>query len=104
MKLLKGFVAAALVAAFSLTGHAEDKKVAPLEVKMKSIEGKDLDLSKFKGKVVLVVNVASKCGYTKHYKGLQELYVKHESDGLVVPAEPAEEPSPLDRDPLCRPR
>lgn len=84
MKLLKSFAAVALLAAFCLTGHAEDKKVAPLEVKMKSIEGKDLDLSKYKGKVVLIVNVASKCGYTKHYKGLQELYVKHEADGLVV--------------------
>lgn len=89
MKLLKGFVAAALLAAFALTGHAEDKKVAPLEVKMKSIDGKDLDLSKFKGKVVLVVNVASKCGYTPQYKGLQELHAKYESDGLVVLGVPA---------------
>lgn len=89
MKLLKSFAAVALLAAFCLTGHAEDKKVAPLEVKMKGIDGKDLDLSKYKGKVVLIVNVASKCGYTPQYKGLQELYTKHEGDGLVILGVPA---------------
>ena len=89
MKVLKGFVAAALLAAFAVTGHAEDKKVAPLEVKMKSIDGKDLELSKYKGKVVLVVNVASRCGNTPQYKGLQELYTKYEKDGLVILGVPA---------------
>ena len=89
MKLLKSFAAVALLAAFAVTGHAEDKKVAPLEVKMKGIDGKDLDLSKYKGKVVLIVNVASQCGFTPQYKGLQELYTKYESDGLVILGVPA---------------
>ena len=89
MKLIKSFAAVALLAAFTTTGHAEDKKVAPLEVKMKSIEGKDLDLAKYKGKVVLIVNVASKCGYTKQYEGLQDLYAKYEKDGLVILGVPA---------------
>lgn len=41
-------------------------------------------LAAYKGKVLLIVNVASKCGFTKQYKGLQELYDKHKNEGLVV--------------------
>ena len=59
------------------------------ELKMKSIDGKDVDFSQYKGKVLLVVNVASACGYTPHYKGMQELYEKYGKDGLVVIGVPA---------------
>jgi glutathione peroxidase len=90
MKLLQIAASAAILAGCAAIGMGEDKKVAsPLTVKMKSIDGKDLDLSKFKGKVVLVVNVASKCGYTPQYEGLQALYEKHEKDGLVILGVPA---------------
>jgi glutathione peroxidase len=51
---------------------------------MKSIDGQELDLSKFKGKVVLVVNVASECGYTPQYEGLQKLYETYQDKGLVI--------------------
>src|SRR6516225_7733161 len=62
-----------------------DKKVAPaLNFKMKSLDDKDVDLSQYQGKVVLIVNVASKCGYTPQYKGLEALYEKYQKDGLVV--------------------
>jgi glutathione peroxidase len=69
-----------------------DKKVAPaLNFKMKSLDGKDLELPQYQGKVVLIVNVASKCGYTPQYKGLEALYEKYQKDGLVVLGVPANE-------------
>jgi len=69
-----------------------DKKVAPaLNFKMKSLDGKDVDLSQYQGKVVLIVNVASKCGNTPQYKGLQELHEKYGKDGLVIIGVPANE-------------
>lgn len=90
MKVLRLAAAVALVAGFATAGTAEDKKVtSPLDLKVKGIDGKGLDLSKYKGKVVLVVNVASKCGYTPQYTGLQEVYSKYQKDGLVVLGVPA---------------
>jgi glutathione peroxidase len=84
--------AVAAVFGFGATCCAEDKKVSsPLEYKLKDIDGKDYDLSKLKGKVVLFVNVASQCGYTKQYSGMQELYEKYSKDGFVLVGVPANE-------------
>jgi glutathione peroxidase len=54
------------------------------EFKMKDIEGKEVELSEFKDKVVLIVNVASKCGATPQYEQLQALSDKYSEKGLVV--------------------
>jgi glutathione peroxidase len=51
---------------------------------VKTIDGQEQSLSHYKGNVVLIVNVASKCGFTSQYKGLQELYNKYKNRGFVV--------------------
>jgi glutathione peroxidase len=81
---------AMLVPAVRAEEKKEDKKVAPaLNFKMKGLDGKEIDLSKYQGKVVLIVNVASKCGNTPQYKPLEEMYEKYGKDGFVVLGVPA---------------
>ena len=94
MRTLVGLVAGMLLLAPVLVGAEDkkkgDKKVAPaLNFKMKGLDGKEVDLSKLQGKVVLIVNVASRCGNTPQYKGLQELYEKYGKEGFVVLGVPA---------------
>ena len=55
-----------------------------LDVPLKDIQGKDTSLKAHAGKVILVVNVASKCGLTPQYKGLEATYQKYKSQGLTV--------------------
>jgi glutathione peroxidase len=67
--------------------RAKNKSV--LDFKMKDIDGKDVKLKKYKGDVFLIVNTASKCGYTPQYEGLQAIYTKYQSQGFEVLGFPA---------------
>ena len=73
---------------FSTTGiQAQDKNFYSFTVE--TIDGKDLPLSTFKGKKVLVVNTASKCGFTPQYEDLQKLYEQYGGDDFVIIGFPA---------------
>jgi len=56
---------------------------------LKTIDGQPLPLASLKGKVVMLVNVASRCGYTPQYAGLEALYEKHKDQGFVIVGIPA---------------
>lgn len=79
-KLLTPFLAAASTASVA----AGDLQSIPFG----DAGGKERTLKEFAGQVVLIVNVASKCGFTKQYEGLESLYQKHKDDGLVILAFP----------------
>ncbi len=79
---MKVFAFLALSLLVSTAAALEPSGVHDFEVK--SIEGQTVDLKDYQGKVLLVVNVASRCGLTPQYAALQELYSQHEKDGLVV--------------------
>ena len=59
------------------------------DLSIKNIDGKNLNLNKFKGKTILLVNVASKCGFTEQYTGLQKLYDKYKEKNFIVIAVPS---------------
>lgn len=69
--------------------NQQEKAMNFYDFTMKDISGKDKALSEYRGKVVLVVNVASQCGYTPQYEGLENLYEKYSARGLVVAGFPA---------------
>ncbi len=72
-----------------LSTIVEAKEKSVLDFKMKDIDGNDIKLKKYKGNVLLVVNTASKCGYTPQYEGLQTVYSKYKDQGFYVLGFPA---------------
>ena len=58
------------------------------EFSVKDIDGSEVDLGSYKGKVILIVNVASACGFTPQYEGLQDLFERYKDKGLEILAFP----------------
>lgn len=83
MKYYLTLAIAVMLSAFTLPGNPSIHSF-----KVKSIEGGTIDFSKFKGKKILVVNTASKCGYTPQYEALEKVYGQYK-DKLVIVGFPA---------------
>jgi glutathione peroxidase len=71
--------------------NAAKKPASVLDFKVRDIDDKGVDLAKFHGKVLLIVNTASQCGYTPQYKDLEAVYQKFKGKGFEVLAFPANE-------------
>ena len=88
--MLKSIAIAAVAGAFVISQplfaaeKSDEKPSSALGFKVQSLEGKDVDLDKYQGKVVLIVNVASHCGFTPQYKALESLYKKYSDQGFVI--------------------
>lgn len=73
-----------IAAAWAVPSRAAEETGAALKFSMRNIDGKETNLGDYQGKVVMVVNTASKCGLTPQYKELQELYQTYADQGFVI--------------------
>lgn len=98
LKLVGAFAASLALAAVAFvalrqpaTSNAQSRKAmnSIYDIPLKTIDGKPATLGDYKGKVLLIVNVASQCGYTPQYEGLERIYEQYQSKGLVVLGFPA---------------
>jgi glutathione peroxidase len=74
----------AIVATLALPAAERKVPMSLYDITLNTLEGKPQPLAAYKGKVVLAVNVASECGFTPQYAGLQKLYAEQKDRGLVV--------------------
>ena len=83
IKKLKLFLLFIMISFLGNTVSANYEKLA-YDFKFKDLDGSNLSLSEYKGKVIVVVNVASQCGFTKQYEDMQKVWMKYQEKGLVM--------------------
>lgn len=84
MKLNIVTVCILFLSVFTISGKDKNTGSNFYQFNATSLEGKDINMKNYTGKVVLIVNTASKCGFTPQYEGLETLYKKFSSKGLVI--------------------
>jgi glutathione peroxidase len=96
MSIVLALICLTVVILFTTTNAFSGKGPKPMsnaasihEFTMNNIDGKPVKLDEYKGKVVLIVNVASKCGNTPQYEGLEKIYKQYSSKGFVILGFPA---------------
>lgn len=72
-----------------IKGASTEKQKSLYDFEVKSIDGSPVKLADYKGKVLMVVNTASRCGFTSQYKDLQDIYAKYQDKGFMVLAFPS---------------
>lgn len=64
--------------------NAKENQMNIYDFNVKTIDGQEISMSKYKGKVLLIVNVASKCGFTSQYEGLEKLFEKYKNEDFMI--------------------
>jgi glutathione peroxidase len=90
---IAGLTSLLLLSPVTVVSASDDAKkpTGVLDFRVKDIDGKDVDLAKYKGNVFLIVNTASQCGLTPQYKDLESIYEKYKEKGFEILAFPANE-------------
>ena len=73
-----------LIMLFLTSIIAKENNMSIYDFNVKTIDGQEISMSKYKGKVLLIVNVASKCGFTSQYEGLEKLFEKYKNEDFMI--------------------
>ena len=83
LKQIKVIILLIMISFFGNKVSANYEKLA-YEFEFKDLDGSPLDLSEYKGKIIIAINVASQCGFTNQYEDMQNIWEKYQSKGIIV--------------------
>tara|TARA_B100001123_G_C15025597_1_gene913282 strand:- start:223 stop:774 length:552 start_codon:yes stop_codon:yes gene_type:complete len=83
LKKLKAFLVLVMISFLGNNLNANDERLA-YDFTFKDLDGSNINLSQYKGKVIIVVNVASQCGFTNQYEDMQKIWEKYQSKGIIM--------------------